>query len=403
MTVTYYQDYAAKKLNEVVLLGSHDAGINDGNANTKTQTEGIGAQALKGARFFDLRIAAFFAPSGNVSMHAYHDDTKVKKYVSSLLPQTLNTRDQHGVVQPKKVSGMKIHTTMAGAKGGGLYDMLAEAKAFVSDGEGANEFLILKFDKSSNWKLIAAACIEVLGDRIYRPAGDKGNLNECTLEDLKGSVIVLFTGDGCKSCGYNKMERRRLGILQWANLYNKKVGEPGGYSLAFDGLQYYGKGGVSKAGEGQTGKINMNAEHQAELMKGQGRYKTEGKNVRQGTHAGVPAAVVGVMYWTTTGPSAKGIQHRNEKMWKPVHQQMLVACTGLAREMLPSNVNVEAGGSANTIKQFMPNIVMVDFVTAHQGRLVKALNTKSATEISAVINGHGNNHNGNNHNAHNNV
>jgi len=30
---------------------------------------------------------------------------------------------------------------------------------------------------------------------------------------------------------------------------------------------------------------------------------------------------------------------------------------------------------------------MVDFVTEHQGRLVKALNTKNGTEINRVING----------------
>ena len=64
MAVTYYSEYKNKKLCEVVLLGSHDAGIAKGNSNTQTQTKGIGDQALKGARFFDLRIAAF-ANSGH--------------------------------------------------------------------------------------------------------------------------------------------------------------------------------------------------------------------------------------------------------------------------------------------------------------------------------------------------
>jgi len=388
MTVTYYAEYAAKKLNEVVLLGSHDAGIFKGNSNTRTQSEGIGAQALKGARFFDLRIGAFAAKSGNVSLRAYHDDTKVENLLSPKFSQTLNTRNAQGAFQPKLVGKVEIHKTLGGAKGGGLYDMLLEAKAFVSDGAGANEFLILKFDKSSNWPLIADACIEVLGDRIYRPAGDKGNLNDCTLEELKGSVIVLFTSEGCKSCGYDAFKRRKLGILQWKNLYDKHASEPGGYSRAFDGLQYYGKGGVSAAQKkGESNKIYLNSSKQAQLMKGNGAFETSGPDPIQGVHAGVPPDVVGVMYWTTTGPSTGGIQKRNDKMWKPVNQELLVACTGLAREMLPSNVNVEAGGSANTIKRFMPNIVMVDFVTEHQGRLVKALNTKSATEISRVING----------------
>jgi hypothetical protein len=34
----------------------------------------------------------------------------------------------------------------------------------------------------------------------------------------------------------------------------------------------------------------------------------------------------------------------------------------------------------------MPNIVMVDFVTEKQGRLVKELNTKSLTQINKIIN-----------------
>ena len=74
-------------------------------------------------------------------------------------------------------------------------------------------------------------------------------------------------------------------------------------------------------------------------------------------------------------------------MWTGTHQELLMRCTGLARDMLPSNVNVEQGSAANELKRFMPNIVMVDFVTEHQGRLVKALNTKSATEIRAAIDG----------------
>ena len=64
---------------------------------------------------------------------------------------------------------MKVDYTVGGAKGGELYNMLAEAKAFVSAGPGAKEFLMLKFDKSTNWPLIADACIDVLGTYIYAP------------------------------------------------------------------------------------------------------------------------------------------------------------------------------------------------------------------------------------------
>lgn len=398
MAVTYYSEYKNKKLCEVVLLGSHDAGIAKGNSNTQTQTKGIGDQALKGARFFDLRIAAFANSghgAGTVSMRAYHDDTKQSSYHKSNTRQNLGTLDADGQIANNRNQAMKVDYTVGGAKGGELYNMLAEAKAFVSAGPGAKEFLMLKFDKSTNWPLIADACIDVLGTSIYAPPGDKANLNECTLRELRGKVIVLFTKDGCGACGLTALQRRQRGILEWKNLYSSKSGSAGGYQRNFVGLQYYGKGGVSASASGQTGKIRMNAEVQTALMQGQGAYKTEktkktattaAQASTRGVHAGVDANVVGLMYWTTTGMSTGGIQKRNDKMWNKPNQEMLVACTGLATEMLPSNVNVADGGAANEVKRFMPNIIMVDFVTEHQGNLVKALNTKSATEISAVIN-----------------
>lgn len=391
MTVTYYEEYSRKRLCEVVLLGSHDAGIDKGNANTRTQSEGIGAQARKGARFFDLRIAAFSNRSNSVSMRAYHDDTKIKSHVASEVTQNLKTLDRRGDLVVKKNQSMEIHNTMGGAKGGGLFTILLEAKAFVSRGDGSTEFLLLKFDKSTNWPMIAEACIDILGAYIYVPPEGKANLNECTLEDLRGKVIVLFTKDGCIASGLTALDRQASGILEWKNLYSAKKDSPGGYSREFVGLQYYGKGGTSKEGKGHSGKIWMNSDAQAKLMMGEGSFtteKTDGQASRSGSHPNVNSHgsvdpnVVGVMYWTTTGGPTDDIQKRNNKMWTQPHQQMLVACTGLAREMAPSNAN--QGGE---VKRFMPNIVMVDFVTRHQGLLVKALNTKSATEINAIING----------------
>ena len=79
---------------------------------------------------------------------------------------------------------------------------------------------MLKFDKSTNWPLIADACIDVLGTSIYAPPGDKANLNECTLRELRGKVIVLFTKDGCGACGLTALQRRQRGILEWKNLYS---------------------------------------------------------------------------------------------------------------------------------------------------------------------------------------
>jgi hypothetical protein len=61
-----------KKLNQIVMAGSHDAGITKGGANAQTQDLDIGGQALAGIRFFDLRVAAFAKGRG------YHGDKQVK-------------------------------------------------------------------------------------------------------------------------------------------------------------------------------------------------------------------------------------------------------------------------------------------------------------------------------------
>jgi hypothetical protein len=66
-----------KRLNEIVMAGSHDAGIASGAANAKTQSLDIFLQATAGVRLFDLRIAARTVSSGGVlgkeaQMKAYH-------------------------------------------------------------------------------------------------------------------------------------------------------------------------------------------------------------------------------------------------------------------------------------------------------------------------------------------
>lgn len=49
--ITYHDKYPHRKLNEMILLGSHDAAIATGGSNAKTQTKSILRQANSGARF----------------------------------------------------------------------------------------------------------------------------------------------------------------------------------------------------------------------------------------------------------------------------------------------------------------------------------------------------------------
>src|SRR5215468_5648371 len=56
--VAYYSLGKDKKLNEIVIAGSHDAGITGGRMWTQTQSLDIYGQAKAGVRVFDIRIAA---------------------------------------------------------------------------------------------------------------------------------------------------------------------------------------------------------------------------------------------------------------------------------------------------------------------------------------------------------
>src|SRR5215204_4241332 len=182
--ITYYDLGPDKKLNEIVMAGSHDAGITQGASNVQTQDLDIGGQATAGVRVFDIRITGAIVKKG--------EGAKVV---------TLKTF--HGSASPFKSKGLDLRTgektKMAtelwyGEFGMTLSKILNDAKKFVTN--NSSEFLILKFDHCSNWMSIAEACVEILGDSIYK---EGGNLNLKSLRDVRGKVIVTFTKDGIEA------------------------------------------------------------------------------------------------------------------------------------------------------------------------------------------------------------
>ena len=387
MAITYYGQYKNRRLNEMVLLGSHDAAIATGGSNAKTQNLNILDQAREGARFFDLRVAAFKTSllGGKVELRSYHDATKKGS-------PTFRSDDRMKVADLSNSSrkNVKVHTTVAGVAGFGLQAMLQDAQAFLS-GEGENECLIFKFDKSENWMLIYETCVRELdaGGFLYKNLDPLGrNLNTKTLEQLKGKVLILFPYSAFASLPVSPELMHARGFLGWKNLYSKAEGSAKTYSDTFPGLQYYGKGGVSASASGDTGKINQNRDVQAKLMEGKGSFKEDkpgwkGKLGMQdkGEHNGsVDANVVGLMYWTTTGPSKSGISNRNDKMWgAAVRTEMVNIGLKLAdRSIAPMGAN----GAAVVVKKFMPNIIMVDFVDNMKGRLVFNMNSIASAQIA---------------------
>ncbi len=299
MPVTYMNLGGAKKLNEIVIVGTHDAGITAGAGNVQTQNLDIAGQAAAGVRFFDIRVAAktVVGPGGvkSIDMKTYHADGK-------LLKNETKTRQVNpsGVGAPRmeQVTRTKFKLGL-GDWGLSLQTVLTQAQAFVSSPATNTEFLILKFDKCTNWPLIAEACLDLLGASMY-VAG--GNINTKTLNDLQGSVVVLFPDNG-----YNALLAQHgvvhPGFLRWANLAkeDETTGAKPAYQPNFQGLQYYGNFGDTAMKTTREKKIKGNTKKQVQ-------YMTEARLV--------PPDVIRMMYWTTTGLK-ENIKERDQEMWQP--------------------------------------------------------------------------------------
>lgn len=348
VSITYYGLGPDKQLNEIVVAGSHDAGITSGGSAAKTQAMDIGGQAGVGVRVFDLRIAAAVTKS---NWRGKAQEVELKAYHGGLS----KTKDST-VTLTKFHPGTKATLTSAKAKPGtafgeGLADILTQARAFVTSDTGKTEFLILKFDKCQNYGLIAQACRELLGDRIYTGGG---NLNTRTLRELAGRVITLFPTAELPNLGGGP----DAGMLAFKNLSEKGAS----YDPKFDGLQYYGKGGTQWWKEGDKTKQNIKKQHK----------------IMSGALAMKNPQVVGMIYWTTTG-SVASIKSRNEKMWKDAgvakFKQLWSGGVGeYIKLSLPTPIPKDSAALGPTRKRFMPNIVMIDFADAVKCKVIRDLN-----------------------------
>jgi hypothetical protein len=350
--ITYYELGKKKQLNEIVVAGTHDAGITGGGSGVQTQTLDIMGQAKSGVRFFDIRVAAAVSTrSGNpvAELRAFHADDKVVMKLDRKL--VLKGGSAPVDVKQSKLAG--------GAFGLGLTDMLQQARNFVHSDIGRDEFLMLKFDKCTNWGHIADACWRTLGLSLYTAGG---NLNIKTLEDLRGKVIVLFS-----KSGLNEVPGSPKGILTFKNL----SAEGATYERKYEGLQYYGKGGTSPFNP--IDKVKQNVKKQSKLMQGAGAL-------------GNPE-VIGMMYWTTTG-LIESIKKRDDGMWDApnVAKMKSLWTQGLgdfvnARVSLPSSNPL---AQAQQRRSFFPNIVMIDFADDTKCQRIRDLNDLTAQHLASV-------------------
>ncbi len=367
------------QLNEIVMAGSHDAAITSGPDNAQTQSQDILGQAIAGVRFFDIRIAAQTVLGGGGAKQA-----QLTAFHAPGLKTETKTRFSSDLGRNVSIERSKLKGDSSGAAWGmGLTKILQDAKAFVELGVYSSEFLILKFDKCTNWDLIAETCRAVLGNAIY---SDGGNINTKTLDDLQGKVICAFMTSGYSSL---KLPGQKVGIAHIKNLYKP----PAGYESDFEGLQYWGAGGTKINSSGFESKISENISTQKKVLKSAAtgvadKKKTFSKKVKTpGCSAANPNAV-GMMYWTTTGVF-KSIKDRNAMMWDDAHIGGLdtIWKSGFEEYIsnaLPDSVDGMSFSSGGTLKLFMPNIVMIDFSDTAKCEHIYSLNTLAATSLVKV-------------------
>ena len=373
--IKYLDLGADRTLNDIVMAGSHDAGITAGESNAQTQVLDIGEQARAGVRFFDIRVAAFSTGAASygakqVELKSFHADGLI--HGKDKKNRSVVGFDGRGDVTRSKLKFGE------GAEGMGLRKILQDARDFVKSADFAGEFLILKFDKCTNWELIAETCRSVLAGTIYKKGG---NLNTKKLSDLSGSVICAFMSSGyreLRSAGAN------LHITEIKNLYKP----PSDYNNNFQGIQYWGSGGTGINNKGYEGKIRENIAKQKKVMASaltgvapKTAFFT--RKVTPGCAAADPRAI-GVMYWTTTGLK-KSILERDATMWNDNNKSGLQSIwqSGFdifMGEALPPHIPMtpSAGG---TVKMFMPNVVMIDFADESKCKHIYGLNDLATARL----------------------
>jgi len=357
MTISYYGLGATKRISDIVFAGSHDASITFGSSNAQTQDLDILEQANAGIRFFDLRILAR-AKGDGASLVGYHGSDKFHRSKATL------TSSHTGKTQQVKIS--KKMTT--GTFGQSLSKMLGQARKFVSE---SNEFLIFKFDKSTNYQLIAEYCVALLGDNIYKSIGiEFGKLD---MEDLKHKVVCVFSDSALEEInGLGAAD----GILGWRNLNGKEgpkfrkksVIKP--YAQNYFGLQYFGKGGTSVAGIYKTYSMKM-SENEKKQRKLMGRMALSAEPTSPN--------VLGMMYWTSTGITSS-IQSRNDRMWNDHGAGLADLWKGGLEKSIGTQLELDQAksieyGGVRRIKAFFPNIVMIDFASEDRVQTIFNLNT----------------------------
>lgn len=352
MAINYFSLGKDKRMCDVVFAGSHDAGVSAGGSPTRAQRDSIEVQAQRGARFFDLRVGAFSNLRGGVKLKTFHADEKLQMNSR----KEINLPGQMGKYNVKTMS-----LPVGGHSGQHLSAILNGAKNFVT---GSTEFLVLIFSKSTNMDLVVSEIDVILGDCQLASNGTT-NVNTMTLEQLEGKVVCVYTETadlGLQLASYHGHAGGNGARLQMKNLF-----KGGGYEDDFNGIQYYGKGGLTASVSGEKNKVDANAGLQKAKM-------------MAGARVGNCQTLLGMVYVTATG-GIGSLKSRDTKLWKSKRINPLLDIwesedvAQNVRVRIPNNVDPTAEGSAALVKDFFPNMVMMDFVDEQRCQTIFDINT----------------------------
>lgn len=346
-TRDFLKDYPNILLRHIIMPGSHDAGLADesyeglglvgsGKARTVTQSVGVGEQAVRGSRFFDVRII-----SSGGQLKAYHS--------------------------PKD-------TRLVGGVGQTFENILDELQAFVRS--NPSEFVIVRLAHIKD----STAVFQALLDWMNKPAvygkknGDfvfkgTGNLANMFVRELAGKMVLLVESNKLSTAKFPG----RGGVPGQSDgfhtLYQNKKGKP--LPDVTDGLcicgEFASSTDLEKIVASQTQNYSLHDQHR--------------------THADNKVHLY-CLYWTSTGGNIKENTQQMAANFQRVRDMVAKHTSGTVQHCLDKNIPLvdtkawsgaigtedRARGKYAVYSCSLPNIILYDFVNAETSAEIIGLN-----------------------------
>ena len=345
-TRDFLKDYQNILLRHVIMPGSHDAGLADesyeglgligsGRSLTVTQSVGVGEQAIRGSRFFDVRIIM----SGG-ELKAYHS--------------------------PKD-------TRIGGGVGQGFATILEELRDFVRS--NPSEFVIIRLAHLKDSAEVFEALVDWMNTSVMgRPNSNfiykgTGNLAGKMVGELAGKMVLLIEGGKFKPAKMSGLNRMPVQTDGFHKLYQNKQGKP--LPDVRDGLclcgEFANKNDLEKIVASQTTNYSLHDQHR--------------------THADDKIHLY-CLYWTSTGGNIQENTKQMSANFQRVRDMVASKTGGTATYCEEHNiplVNTKAWSNAigtedEARKKYavyscsLPNIILYDFVNSETSSEIIGLN-----------------------------